>query len=42
MKVDTNLGVRLLLQLNRCNPEGATSVKFANAGLHPQGCPFGL
>jgi len=42
MKVDTNLGVRLLLQLNRCNPEGATSVKFANAGLYPQGCPFGF
>ena len=33
---------RFLLQPNRCNPEGATSVNFAKAGLGSQGCPFGL
>jgi predicted site-specific integrase-resolvase len=33
---------RFLLQPNRCNLEGATSVNFAQAGLGSQGCPFEL
>jgi len=32
---------RILLQQLSCNPEGATSVNFAKAGLGSQGCPFG-